>query len=103
MALSTVTAHDIGQLPVVLEGECVGSVAESDLMSRVIEDPSILDQPVESIMGAPYPVLDGHVDADEVTRLLQRGNDACLVREGSMLQGIVTRYDVVRTLTGATG
>jgi cystathionine beta-synthase len=101
MALSTVTAHDIGQLPVVLDGECVGSVAESDLMSRVIGDPAVLDQPVESIMGAPYPVLDGHVDADEVTRLLQRGNDACLVREGTALRGIVTRYDVVRTLTGA--
>ena len=103
MALSTVTAHDIGQLPVVLDGECVGSVAESDLMSRVIEDPAVLDQPVEFLMGAPYPVLDGHVDADEVTHLLQRGNDACLVREDGVLHGIVTRYDVVRTLTGAAG
>ena len=54
-------------------------------------------------MGAPYPVLDGHVDADEVTHLLQRGNDACLVREDGVLHGIVTRYDVVRTLTGAAG
>lgn len=103
MALSTVTAHDIGQLPVVRDGECVGSVAESDLMSRVIEDPAILDHAVESLMGAPYPVVEGHVDADEVTHLLQRGNDACLVREGGTLQGIVTRYDVVRTLTGAAG
>ena len=103
MALSTVTAHDIGQLPVVLDGECVGSVAESDLMSRVIEDPSVLEDPVETLMGAPYPVLDGHVDADEVTRLLQRGNDACLIRDGGKLEGIVTRYDVVRTLTGAAG
>jgi len=103
MALSTVTAHDIGQLPVVLDGECVGSVAESDLMSRVIADPSVLDQPVESLMGAPYPVLEGHVDADEVTHLLQRGNDACLVRQDGALHGIVTRYDVVRTLTGAAG
>jgi cystathionine beta-synthase len=78
-------------------------VAESDLMSRVIEDPTVLDQPVESLMRAPYPVLDGHVDADEVTNLLQRGNDACLVRADGALLGIVTRYDVVRTLTGAVG
>ncbi|GMV07819.1 MAG: cystathionine beta-synthase [Gemmatimonadota bacterium] len=103
MALSTITAHDIGQLPVVLDGECVGSVAESDVMARVIESPGVLDHAVESIMGAPYPVLDGHVDAEEVTRLLQRGNDACLVREGGALTGIVTRFDVVRALTGAAG
>lgn len=101
MALSTITAHDIGQLPVLKEGTCVGSVAEKELMSAVIADPQILETPVESVMGAPYPVLDGHVDADEVTRLLQRGNDACLVRENGSFSGIVTRYDVVRTLTGA--
>ena len=53
-------------------------------------------------MDAPYPVLDGHVDAEEVTRLLQRGNAACLVREAGDLEGIVTRYDVVRALTGAS-
>ena len=40
-------------------------------------------------------------DADEVTTLLQRGNAACLVRDGGTLSGIVTRYDVVRMLTGA--
>jgi cystathionine beta-synthase len=101
MALSTITAHDIGQLPIVLDGECVGSVGEGEIMARVIADPALLDHPVESVMGAPYPVLDGHVDAEEVTRLLQRGNDACLVRERGALVGIVTRFDVIRTLTGA--
>ena len=49
-------------------------------------------------MDAPYPVLDGHVDAEEVTGLLQRGNAACLVRDGGELSGIITRYDVVRAL-----
>ena len=70
-------------------------------MARVIEEPDILDAPVESLMDAPYPVLDGHVDADEVTTVLQRGNAACLVRENGAISGIVTRYDVVRALTGA--
>ncbi len=101
MALSAITTHDIGQLPVVASGECVGSVAESDLMARVIEEPELLDRSVESVMGPPYPVLDAHVDADEVTRLLQRGNDACLVREAGELSGIVTRFDVVRAMTSA--
>ncbi len=101
MAVSTITAHDIGQLPVVSGGECVGSVAESEIMARVIEEPELLERPVESVMGPPYPVVDAHMDADEVTRLLQRGNDACLVREGGTLAGIVTRFDIVKTLTAA--
>jgi cystathionine beta-synthase len=94
VALGTITTHDIGQLPVLRDGECVGSLAESDLMARVIAEPGLLEEPVES-------VVDVHVDAEEVTRLLQRGNAACLVRENGTLGGIVTRYDLVRALTGA--
>jgi cystathionine beta-synthase len=101
VALSTITAHDIGQLPVVVAEECVGSLAEGDLMARVIAEPEILDASVETVMDAPYPVLEGDADAGEVTTLLQRGNAACLVREEATLSGIVTRYDLVRMLTGA--
>ena len=68
----------------------------------VIADPSVLDAPIESVMDPPYPVLDAHVDSEEVTRILQRGNAACLVRENGALSGIVTRYDVVRAITGAS-
>jgi cystathionine beta-synthase len=99
MALSAITAHDIGQLPVVLDGECVGSLTETRLMALVIDDPLLLDKTTESVMGPPFPVLDGHVDAEEVVRLMKRGNAACLVRVDGRLTGIVTRYDVVRTLT----
>ena len=49
-ALSTITAHDIGQLPVILDGACVGSLAEGDLMARVIEEPTVLDDTVETVM-----------------------------------------------------
>ena len=99
MALSTITAHDIGQLPVVLEGECVGSLTETRLMALVIDDPQLLDKPVESVMGPPFPVLDGHVDSEEIVQLMKRGNAACLVREDGGFAGIITRYDVVRVLT----
>jgi cystathionine beta-synthase len=98
-ALSTITAHDIGQLPVVRDDVCIGSITETKLMGQVIEDPDILDKPVESVMGAPFPVVDGHVDSEAVSRLLARDNAACLVRNGGALVGIITRYDVVRALT----
>ncbi len=98
LALSTINAHDIGQLPVMRNGECVGSVTESILMSEVISDPTILDKPTESIMGPPFPAVDIHSDSDEVRNLLTRENAACLVREGGRVVGIITRYDLVRVL-----
>jgi cystathionine beta-synthase len=99
MALSAITAHDISQMPVVLGGECVGSLTEARLMALVIGDPELLDRTVETVMGAPFPVLDEHVDSEEITHLMKRGNAACLVRREGRLVGIVTRYDVVRALT----
>jgi len=99
MALSAITAHDVGQLPVVREDECVGSLTETRLMTLVIDDPTLLDKPVETVMGPPFPVLDAHSDSEEIVRLMKRGNAACLVRHDGRLVGIVTRYDVVRTLT----
>ena len=99
IALSTITAHDIGQLPVVSDGSCVGSVTETSLMSQVLEDTALLDRPVDSVMAPPFPVIADHVDSEEVRTLLTRGNAACLVSTNGQLVGIVTRYDVVRALT----
>ena len=103
VALSTLTSHNVSQLPVLLDGECVGSLQDGELMSSVIEDPSLLDRPVESIMDAPFPVVDSHMDAERAAHLLTRTNSAVLVRDEGEIGGILTRYDLIRNLTGATG
>ncbi|MCH7933077.1 MAG: cysteine synthase [Gemmatimonadetes bacterium] len=103
VALSTLTSHNVSQLPVILDGECVGSLNDGDLMSSVIEDPELLDRPVESIMDAPFPVVDSHMDAEGAAQLLTRKNSAVLVRNDGEIGGILTRYDVIRDLTGAAG
>jgi predicted transcriptional regulator len=81
----------------------VGSLNDGELMSSVIEDPELLDRPVESIMDAPFPVVDSHLEAEAVAQLLTRRNSAVLVREEGEISGILTRYDLIRDLTGATG
>ena len=103
VALSTLTSYNVSQLPVILDGECVGSLHDGELMSSVIEDPELLDRPVESIMEAPFPVVEGHMDAEAAAHLLTRTNSAVLVRGGGEICGILTRYDLIRDLTGASG
>ncbi|MSR36120.1 MAG: pyridoxal-phosphate dependent enzyme [Gemmatimonadetes bacterium] len=103
MALSTLSSHGVSQLPVLLDGECVGSVSEERLMAGVIETPELLDRPVESVMDGPYPVVDAHIDLEEATRLFSRSNAACLVKSEGGFSGIVTRYDVVRSLAQGAG
>jgi cystathionine beta-synthase len=99
-ALGYITDNNVSQLPVVSEGDCVGHLSEATLMARVLQNPTLLDQPVQEIMDAPLPVVDEHVDLPAVTRLLNRQNPAVLVRRDGEIRGIITRYDVLRYMTG---
>ena len=101
MAISTLSSHHVSQLPVVVDGECIGSVAERRLMSAVLADPEVLEQEVESVMEAPYPVLDEGADAEAATKLLSGGAHAVLIRRDGALDGILTRHDLVRALAAA--
>jgi cystathionine beta-synthase len=98
-ALTMMNEHNISQVPVVSEGECVGSVSEATLMSRIIENPSIVDREIQTTMDAAFPVIDAQIGLAGVGRLLTRQNPAVLVRRNGTLAGIVTRYDMVRYLT----
>ena len=98
MAISTLSTHNVSQLPVVVEGECIGSLSERRLMSAVLANRSVLEADVGSVMGKPYPVLDEHADGDAAVRLLTGGAQAVLIRSSGVLDGILTRHDLVRSL-----
>jgi cystathionine beta-synthase len=98
-ALGLINSHNVSQLPVITQGDCVGHLAESSLMGRIFEDTKVLDLSVQHVMEAPLPVVDAHVDLAGITRLLSRQNPAVLVRRGGRLAGIITRYDVLRYIT----
>jgi cystathionine beta-synthase len=99
-ALALVTGHDISQLPVFDGDHCVGSVAEETLMARIIEDPLALELPVATFMARPFPAVPADAAVDDIARLLTRQTAAVLVEEGGRVRGIITRYDLVRQLTG---
>ena len=97
-ALALINQHDISHLPVCHDGGCVGSLSDATLMARVIEQPDILDGPVESLMDDPFPDVDARTPMSGIGRLLTRQTPAVLVRRNGKLAGIITRYDVVRYL-----
>lgn len=99
-ALASMNEHGVTQLPVMSAGECIGSVRESNLMARAIEDQEILEAAVSSVMGAPFPVVQAHDPMDHVTRLFTRHNEAVLVRANGEIQGILTRSDLIQHLSG---
>ena len=97
-ALRLMQQHDVSQLPVIDNANCVGSVSDWSLSARGLEDAKLLDVTVSQVMDAPFPTVEDHQPADSVARLLSKSNPAVLVRTNGLLTGIVTRSDLLSYL-----
>ena len=82
------------QLPVIDDGESVGSIREAKLMSSLLEDPALLDKPVSKIMGPSLPTLDERTELTIVKKYLS-DSPAVLVTEYGRIKDIITRYDII--------
>lgn len=99
-AINLMETYDISQLPIVEDGQSVGSVNEASIMAQAIAHPSVLEQPVRDVMESPYPVIEADMLLERFTDLLSRETPAVLVRDQGQLAGIVTRYDVLHHVAG---
>ena len=97
-ALGLMSLHDVSQLPVMDGSNCVGSVSESVLSVRGLEDTKVLERTVSDVMDAPFPVVDVTTSADAAVKMLGRNNPAVLVRDHGTIQGILTRSDLLHFL-----
>ena len=97
-ALGLMSLHDVSQLPVMDGANCVGSVSESVLSVRGLEDTKVLERTVSDVMDAPFPVVDAAMPADAAVKMLGRNNPAVLVRDHGTVQGILTRSDLLQFL-----
>jgi cystathionine beta-synthase len=99
-ALTLVESHDITQVPVFKGTEVVGTLYDNEILKRVLENSSVLDQPVQTLMSEPLPVVESDEPVESVTRLMAARNSAVLVREHGALVGILTRYDMLQFIAG---
>ena len=97
-ALRLMSLHDVSQLPVMDGSHCVGSVSESVLSVRGLENVKVLEQTVGDTRDSPFPVVDADHPMDAIVKLLSKSNPAVLVRENGELRGIVTRSDMMHYL-----
>ncbi len=94
-ALGLMALHDISQLPVMEDQNCVGSVSDWSLSQKSLENPKLLDSTVSEVMESPFPTISGDQPVENVVKLLSKSNPAVLVRANGTIRGIVTRSDML--------
>jgi cystathionine beta-synthase len=98
-AIDQMAKLSISQLPVMDEGEVVGSLTESGILSRLILSPTARDEQVASVMGAPLSVVARTLNLEHLATILDSGVGAVLV-EGTERghYDILTKSDVIAAL-----
>jgi cystathionine beta-synthase len=100
-ALNLMNTWDVSQIPVVDDGESVGTLIEQSLMAKALAQPALLDRPVREVMEASLPVIEASFPSDRLGPMLTRESPAALVQKDGHLVGIVSRYDVLQQLIGS--
>jgi cystathionine beta-synthase len=97
-AITLMSLHDVSQLPVMDNGNCVGSVNDATLATKGLEDVKLLERPVSDVMDSAFPVVDAGTPVDAIVKVLTKANPAVLVRADGQIRGIVTRGDMLQFL-----
>ena len=99
-ALNLMSTYGISQVPVIAGNDCVGSVTEGPVIARALADAQLLERSVAEVMQPPFPVVDATLPFERLNTLLSHETQAALVRKEGLLIGLVTRYDVLRQVSG---
>ena len=97
--IGVMAERGISQMPVLRDAEVVGSLTESVIMDRLVKDPDTQEQPVESVMDAPFPVVSPTLGLERLAMRLEQGGGAVLVQaEPEGTYQIITRSDLIGVL-----
>ena len=98
--IERMTEKGISQMPVIDNSEVVGSVTETRILNRLIEEPDARAQPVRTIMGDPLPVVPASLHLDHLSAYLERDAGAVLVDHGpDHGYSVLTKSDLISALS----
>lgn len=93
-ALDKMNANGITQLPVLEGHESVGSLRESQVLTKLLADRELLNAKVSEVMDKSFPVVDVDTSINEIKSKLVR-SPAVLIEDFKRITGILTRGDVL--------
>jgi cystathionine beta-synthase len=91
--------YDIENIPVLNGENPVGSISESGLFFKLIQQPDIRNHTIAAVMEPPYPVVAFDTPVERLSTLISKDNGAVLSKDDSGAYHIVTKYDVIQSLS----
>ena len=97
-AIERLKKYKISQIPVIDTTGFVGSLDETDLFRSYVEDKNMADKPIKEVMGKPFPIVKANTSIEEVSKLINKDNQAVLVELENGKYHIITKHDVISSI-----
>lgn len=94
-AVELLRRYGISQTPVMEHGTMVGSLTEDRLLKRLASGEPLEETTVGQVQGPPFPTLEANAPAREAYTLFTMGHVAVAVMANGLLEGIVTKSDLL--------
>jgi len=98
-AITLMKKYDIENIPVLDAGVNVGAISESGLFSKILNDVDIKNQPIQHLMEKPYPEVSFDTRVERLSTFITKENGAVLSKDESGTYHIVTKYDIIQSLS----
>ena len=86
-------------MPVMKNGEIVGSVTENSVLSYILQNPlNHPEKPVSDIMDAPFPMADFDLPYSKLNLYINKKIPAVIVKDKIGQMHIVTHYDIIQAI-----
>ncbi len=93
-AIAKMNESGVTQIPVLEDNRSVGSLRESRILAKLIENRDLLNSTVGDVMDESFPILEVDTNFAEIKVQLQK-HPAVLIEDFKRITGIITRSDVL--------
>ncbi len=97
-AIGLMNSKSVSQIPVMENGEVVGSLTDNKLLARIIENPSLKDAQVADVMEASMKFVAMDSTLDVLSSMVEK-EKAVLVRDVQNQIHIITKHDILEAFT----
>jgi len=98
-ALNVMNKFGISQMPVKKGNDFVGSLNDSVLFAKLFADPSLKTKKVEELMQAPFPMVGEQAPMEEISKMINKENNAVLMTDLGGSVHIITKHDLIQGIS----
>lgn len=98
-AVELMKKYDIEHIPVMQNDEPIGALSEQGLFMKVFANNDIKNATVQSVMEIAFPIVDFATPVEKLGSLINKEIGAVLAKDEMGSYHIVTKYDVIQSLT----